>query len=163
MQEDRLREQAEKKKRIEDQQEERQRKKEEKQKMIEDQKEERQRIQEEKRKMIEDLKEGKRKTQFFEITDEEPKTQFTHEREQVKDKQHGTKIDKHTGLKYWKRQSIGYIRDQLNLRKINIDDSLITGKLTQFDGILGRKITTRIKKITKEELIGMLLEGSKTV
>ena len=56
-----------------------------------------------------------------------------------------------------------YIVDQLGLRNIRLDKSLITGRKTEYDGILDRKVTTKVEKLTKNELIGILLGGAKTV
>ena len=59
------------------------------------------------------------KTEYFEIKDaQEPTIKTTNERKQVKSKKHGTDIDNHTNLNYWKGQTIAYIVDQLGLSNI---------------------------------------------
>ena len=130
--------------------------------MIENQKEEQRQIEN----IITNSKRQKTegKIESFKIKDaEEPTTKNTNERKQAKSKKHGTDIDNHTNLNYWKGQTIAYIVDQLGLRNIRLDKSLITGRKTEYDGILDRKVTTKVKKLTNNELIGILLGGAKTV
>lgn len=111
------------------------------------------------------------KTQYFQISDveqpkakkkaEEPKKEEAEQAEERGRAQHGTKIDTKKTKSYWEKKSNAYIIDQLSLHGVRIDPSLITGKKVEIDPALDRKVTTKVKKITKAELLNMLYKALK--
>jgi hypothetical protein len=112
------------------------------------------------------------KTEYFQIGDierpkgkkkeEEPKKEEAgQQQEEAGQKQHGTKIDTKKTKSYWEKKSNAYIIDQLSLHGVRIDPSLITGKKVEIDPALDRKVTTKVKKITKAELLTMLYKALK--
>ena len=70
----------------------------------------------------------------------------------------GVALDHSIDKKHWKSRNVAYIKTQYELHGGSIDKSLLTGTKEEFNGILGRKVKTKVHKINKHELLEMLFE-----
>lgn len=76
-------------------------------------------------------------------------------------KQVGVEKDTNTKKIYWKKQTVQYIYQQLELDGMRFTNIQKVGKEDVLDPILGKKVKTVGKRLTKPELLEMLYKSRK--
>ena len=115
----------------------------------------------EKKKEEKAKEEERKETKEKEKKKEKEEEKVEEEEKKDESKKHGTKIDTKKNKSYWEKKSNAYIIDQLSLHGVRIDPSLLTGRKVEIDPALDRKVITKVKKITKGELLDMLFKALK--